>query len=112
MGNKKEYVAIKADWAEKIAEDYSAKDIFNFAQALRQNYFEKALYWYKVSSDLDFSKATSQLEIINLSSDYKKNKTNDLLSKLVKKIIAFCLELDEEIKIYEKIYSGAASSRT
>lgn len=82
--------------AEKIAEDYSAKDIFNFAQALRQNYFEKALYWYKVSSDLDFSKATLQLEIINLSSDYKKNKTNDLLSKLVKKITAFCLELDEE----------------
>ena len=60
--------------AEKIANDYSAEDIFNFAKALRQNYFDKALTWYKVSADLGFKKAILQLDIFSLSSDYKKIK--------------------------------------
>ena len=82
--------------AEKIANDYSAEDIFNFAQALRQNYFDKALTWYKVSADLGLKKAILQLDIYSLSSDYKKNKTDYLLLNLIKKIIALSLELDEE----------------
>jgi acyl carrier protein len=89
--------------AEAIAKENYADRIHEFANVLRQDYFEKAMYWYSVAAQMGYEKSVYQLEIINLVSEYHKTKDESVFFEAIRKIIVMCLEKsDDEVSEISK----------
>ena len=84
------------DKAEAIAKENKANRIHEFANALRHDYFEKAMYWYSVAAQMGYEKSVYQLEIINLVSEYHKTKDESVFFEAIRKIIVMCLEKSDD----------------
>ena len=84
------------DKAEAIAKENKANRIHEFADALRRDYFDKAMYWYSVVAQMGYETSIYQLEIINLVSEYHKTKDESVFFEAIKKIIAMCLEISDD----------------
>ena len=82
--------------AEAIAKENYADRIHEFANVLRQDYFEKAMYWYSVAAQMGYEKSIYQLEIINLVSEYHKTKNESVFFEAIRKIIVMCLEKSDD----------------
>ena len=82
--------------AEAIAKENYADRIHEFANVLRQDYFEKAMYWYSVAAQMGYEKSVYQLEIINLVSEYHKTKDESVFFEAIRKIIVMCLEKSDD----------------